>query len=293
MSSTNKTTNYELTQFLATDVPSWLVDYNGDMVKIDTQMKVNATAAANAQDKADDADSKADINASNINALEAALNTPNTGLAARISNIENNINTLQELMGNGTPTTTDHTVIGAINELNSGLNEIKNTIGDDTLDTAAQTLTGAINEVNDKIDNLTGYVLLAERAIQVDTFDSSDTVENNFTKARTKMTQTLQNLPSGHKGEIVSLITNGNGTHYSPIEHKLEDNSISGYLNTFVKQAVYSDVGSFTYIELDASPSARDLVINPIGPVIAINNWNNFPSGTTGIRFLFREYAPI
>ena len=35
MSSTNKTTNYKLSQFVGTDVPSWLGDYNGDMSKID------------------------------------------------------------------------------------------------------------------------------------------------------------------------------------------------------------------------------------------------------------------
>ena len=43
MSSTNKTTNYELSQYIGTDKPTYLGDYNGDMLKIDTQMKVNAT----------------------------------------------------------------------------------------------------------------------------------------------------------------------------------------------------------------------------------------------------------
>lgn len=42
MSSTNKTTNYELSQFLGSDKPAWLSDYNTDMSKIDTQMKANA-----------------------------------------------------------------------------------------------------------------------------------------------------------------------------------------------------------------------------------------------------------
>ena len=49
MSSTNKTTNYELSQFLGTDKPAWLSDYNADMSKIDTQMKLNNTAATAAQ----------------------------------------------------------------------------------------------------------------------------------------------------------------------------------------------------------------------------------------------------
>lgn len=49
MASTNKTTNYELSQFLGTDKPAWLSDYNTDMSKIDAQMKLNADAAATAQ----------------------------------------------------------------------------------------------------------------------------------------------------------------------------------------------------------------------------------------------------
>ena len=46
MTSTNKTTNYKLSQFEAGDRPSFLHDYNSDMAKIDAQMKRNAVAAA-------------------------------------------------------------------------------------------------------------------------------------------------------------------------------------------------------------------------------------------------------
>lgn len=142
MSSTNKTTNYELTQFLATDVPSWLVDYNGDMSKIDTQMKVNATAAAAAQSKADGADSKADTNASDIDTLEAALNTPSTGLVARVSDAEGDIDTMQALIGNGTPTAGDQTIIGAENANTTAIGDLTQ------LDTTEKSnLVGAINEV--------------------------------------------------------------------------------------------------------------------------------------------------
>ena len=49
MASTNKTTNYELSQFIGTDKPAWLSDYNTDMSKIDAQMKLNADAANAAQ----------------------------------------------------------------------------------------------------------------------------------------------------------------------------------------------------------------------------------------------------
>ena len=36
MSATNKTTYLDLPQFIGTDVPSWLGDFNGAMEKIDT-----------------------------------------------------------------------------------------------------------------------------------------------------------------------------------------------------------------------------------------------------------------
>lgn len=42
MTATNQTKNYNLSQFVGTDRPSWLGDYNGDMTKIDAQLKQNA-----------------------------------------------------------------------------------------------------------------------------------------------------------------------------------------------------------------------------------------------------------
>jgi hypothetical protein len=48
MTATNHTENYNLSQFVGTDRPTWLVDYNGDMSKIDAQMKQNADDIASA-----------------------------------------------------------------------------------------------------------------------------------------------------------------------------------------------------------------------------------------------------
>lgn len=124
MSSTNKTANFNLTQFLGSDVPSWLTDYNGDMAKIDAGMTANQTAAATAQATAAGADTKADTAIANAAAVQALIDTPNTGLADRVSDVEGDINTIQSLIGNGTPTTTDKTIIGAINELDAEIGQI-------------------------------------------------------------------------------------------------------------------------------------------------------------------------
>lgn len=48
MTATNHTENYSLSQFVGTDRPTWLVDYNGDMAKIDARMKQNADDIASA-----------------------------------------------------------------------------------------------------------------------------------------------------------------------------------------------------------------------------------------------------
>ena len=48
MTATNKTENYELSQFVGSDRPTWLGDYNGDMAKIDAQLKQNADNIASA-----------------------------------------------------------------------------------------------------------------------------------------------------------------------------------------------------------------------------------------------------
>lgn len=48
MAATNHTENYNLSQFVGTDRPTWLGDYNGDMAKIDAQLKQNADDIASA-----------------------------------------------------------------------------------------------------------------------------------------------------------------------------------------------------------------------------------------------------
>lgn len=48
MTATNKTKNYELSQFVGSDRPTWLGDYNSDMSKIDAQLKQNADDIASA-----------------------------------------------------------------------------------------------------------------------------------------------------------------------------------------------------------------------------------------------------
>ena len=147
MSSTNKTVNYELSQFIGSDKPAWLVDYNGDMSKIDTQMKANADAAEAAASAASSASSTAGTAESAIEALNTQINGA-SGLAADVVAVQGSINTINSLIGDGTPTTTNKTLIGAINELDAGKAD-DSKVGDlDNLTTSTKTsVVAAINEV--------------------------------------------------------------------------------------------------------------------------------------------------
>lgn len=118
MGATNTTTHYNLSQFVSTDKPAWLQDYNGDMLKIDAGIDEAKVAADTAQTTANAANGAATQAASDI----TALGTTVTGQGNNITALQLAVNTINSLIGNGTPTTTDQTIIGAINEINAALN---------------------------------------------------------------------------------------------------------------------------------------------------------------------------
>ena len=81
MSSTNKTTNYNLSQFIGTDKPAWLTDYNADMSKIDA-------GVAAAQAAATGADGKATANTTAIGDITNLATTAKTNLVAAVNEVD-------------------------------------------------------------------------------------------------------------------------------------------------------------------------------------------------------------
>lgn len=134
---TNETTNYDLPQFIGTDKPTWLGDFNTAMSAIDTGMAANAsdisslgTRVTNAEGIASQASSDVSTLTSTVNTLSgnvttvtttannaqstatSALNTANTADGKADTNASN-IGTLSNL------TTTNKTnLVNAINEVN-------------------------------------------------------------------------------------------------------------------------------------------------------------------------------
>ena len=88
MSSTNKTTNYDLSQFVGSDKPAWLSDYNQDMSKIDTAIKSASDAATSAGGEATSA-------ATSIGDLTTLTTDVKTSVVAAINEVDNHADTAQ------------------------------------------------------------------------------------------------------------------------------------------------------------------------------------------------------
>lgn len=125
------TSYYNLPQYEANDKTAWLTIFNQAMLDIDTGIHGAKAAADSADATATAAQSAATQASSDVSALTASLNT-----------VIGNINTINSLIGNGTPTTTDHTLIGAINELHADQGDLANLTTTDK-----SSLVAAINEV--------------------------------------------------------------------------------------------------------------------------------------------------
>ena len=106
MASTNKTETLELSQFIDTDKPAWLTDYNNDMEKVDTYCKELKDAAdeLKTQVESDEGtqDDRYEAIMTAINTIDNSITSLTTSLAsltARVTVNETNIANLQTQMG--------------------------------------------------------------------------------------------------------------------------------------------------------------------------------------------------
>ena len=151
MASTNKTTNYDLSQYIGTDKPTYLTDYNQDMSKIDagihaakSEADTNATAIGTLSSLTTTA--KTDLVAA-VNEVDADTATNANNIATNTSNIATNTSAIGTLANLTTTSKTD--LVVAANEINSKVGNLAN------LDTNAKSNTvAAINEVKYNVDLL-------------------------------------------------------------------------------------------------------------------------------------------
>lgn len=243
MAHTNETVNYHLSQFVGTDIPNPLVDYNGDMEKIDTAIKNVADASAGyASDIADleiqngsetltttaktlsgavnELDSETgDLN-TRLTTAEGKITADEGTLATAVSNISTlsgKVSAVETKVGTAVLTTTASDCSGAINELDADISTLSGKVtaletqnGSEVLVTTAQTLSGAINELANggtgtpSASNVT-YDGTTSGLVATNVQDAIDEVDG----ALDTLSSTVSNIPVVHEELQTATITAG------------------------------------------------------------------------------------
>lgn len=216
MGSTNKTTNYELSQFVGTDKPSWLGDYNADMGKIDLAIKARAVEAGQAQSSADTANGKADAldtrmgtAEDNILALQNASTTDHTQIATNTANISKNAQDIVQLdakIGHTQITIGDHTVTGAIATLAQGSGDADNiSYNNTTSGLTATNVQDAIDEVKADIPDDASEVAYSNTQSGL----SATTVQGAIDELAGATPQTSETVRYVESTDMIQLYKNG------------------------------------------------------------------------------------
>lgn len=129
MSSTNKTPNYKLSQYIGTDKPTYLGDYNGDMLKIDNQLKENADSASNAASAAGAAQAVAEKASQSVQSLNDSVTANSADIASlktknaqQDSSIQNASNTASSALNKANQNEHNITEINTRNQWMQGTN---------------------------------------------------------------------------------------------------------------------------------------------------------------------------
>ena len=160
MSHTNQTPNYNLPQFIGTDKPAWLVDFNQAMSDIDTQMKANETASATAEANAQSALSGVTALNSQVSGLQTDVTAIQTQMPldeAQIATNAQNISTQASAIVNAN---------NRIDTANANITALNTKVGDlADLDTTDKTsIVNAVNEV--KAETSRGYVRVTSDGVK-------------------------------------------------------------------------------------------------------------------------------
>ena len=185
MSATNSTANYNLPVFIGSDKPAWLTDWNGAMNDIDTAIAGVSTAASGTATDL----SALTLTVSGLSSTVSDHTTSINTLSTAVSGNTGSINTINSLIGNGQPTTTDKTIIGAINELHAEIG------GGSSVTAAAVTYDGTTSgltadDVQEAIDEVVSMIPVTPAA-------TSEVQSGTLTAGQTSVTLTFANQSIG------------------------------------------------------------------------------------------------
>lgn len=261
MGYTNKTTHYELPQYVATDKPKYLTDFNETMVAIDTQMYANAQAAATADGKAVAAKDVADGAVSSIGTLNAQINgdpqdPSDTGLNGEVSDLNTDVNTIQSLIGDGHPTTSNQTIIGAVNGLEGALAPREDgTILANSYTAGEQFARGG--SIYTALTDLAAETEFASLTLNTD-YKNSDTLTEQIADAGSEITR-VETIVNGIKyrktGEVTVSITADGVKTYAQLIPELQAaivdsiGALADGVKAYYEQVVITALGTYLPLE--------------------------------------------
>ncbi|MBO7043184.1 hypothetical protein J6W34_01310 [bacterium] len=273
MASTNKTTHYDLSQYTASDKPTYLVDYNTDMSNIDTGIY-------NAQ-------SKANTNESSIGTLSNLETTAKTNLVSAINELKGKTDGIGNLSNLTTSANTD--LVSAINEVDAHADTNNQNIGTMTnLETTVKTsLVGATNEILNDVKTLDNQFIAFEQKFNLTAVDLTN--NNKVVTDASGVTVINDNLKLLHNIDysiikFYGLLRIENVTSYRPtvtIENVIplgyrptSDITVSSICN-IMTQNIPTDASSV---------SARANVVFKTNGNVEIDCFPNVNSGNVGVN---------
>lgn len=263
MASTNSTTHYELSQYVGSDKPTYLVDYNQDMSKIDAGIYA--------------AKSEADTNSGAIGTLSSLTTTAKTSLVAAINEVDSETSSIGDL---SSLTTTDKTsLVAAVNEVDSetaGIGTLAN------LTTTVKTdLVSAVNELDGDIGNVSSLTTTAKSSAvaAINELDGEvGTLSSLTTTAKTNLVAALNEV-DGNADAITNYV---NLTDYRDLSSATTN--LGTIANNQLKIALNS---SGTYgkiygrIILNTSGGIPNVTVKNTGIMGVTESFQIFPTGYT------------
>lgn len=207
MSATNLTKNLKLSQFVASDKPSWLGDVNGDNKKIDDGYGVLAGEISKANDTASSAKSQSDANTQTLTNVNSELEDYGNRITALeagggTEQLEQRVNTL------GTDVEALQTRADTFEEniSQNGTNITRLTERMTAVEGKAKTnednitsLNATVNGLNDNVQSVSSTATKAKT--------NADLALNNASSANTKAT-TAQNTAESAKQDVTNISLN-------------------------------------------------------------------------------------
>lgn len=274
MSHTNVTPNYNLPQYVGTDIINPLTDTNGAYSDIDTALKNIADGVADG--------------ASKIETLENTVGDANGGLVKSVGD-------LQTQNGDAVLTTTAQTLSGAVNELDNEVNTntgnistLVQKVGSDTLDTVATTCTGAINEI---VGKFTGKFAFKETLVFEVNGDGVKTVGALLDEAYALFSAYY----ASHQGEVYqpnSIYIQG----VTPAIYLDRSTFVSGI--SFIKGTNVNPIGStnsvqISYASANASGSSASVTTLTSGSITVTDKTSTVVANGNVVSIAIDEFVAI